>query len=183
MTKSQIASSLREETSILACGKKGRSNPVHGDRSSQNSLLIPKWVKSREVRLDPELEPRPISIDFTALHLPGSSNVQNALPKMHHQLRTNCPNTRACGGHFTLRPQQMVFTDRCQRQAIGLWSILFFLPSHFQTMPDLRVPHCMLICNLVHPLAKYRCSWGELLEGAEGTRYSETNYSHLADVQ
>lgn len=41
----------------FGCGKKGRSNPVHGDRSSQNSLLIPKWVKSREVRLDPELEP------------------------------------------------------------------------------------------------------------------------------
>lgn len=98
---------------------------------------------------------------------------------MHHQPRTNCPDTRACEGHFTLRPQQMVFTDRCQRQAIGLWSILFFLPSHFRTMPDLRVPHCMLICNLVHPLAKYRRSWGELLEGAEGTRYSETTPTWL----
>ena len=40
---------------LLPHGMEGRSNPICGDRSLQNCLLISQRVKSREVRLDPEL--------------------------------------------------------------------------------------------------------------------------------
>jgi hypothetical protein len=103
---------------------------------------------------------------FTALHLPSSSSVRNAphspqnAPPAEDQL---FKSMSLWGTFHTLATADGVYRLMSETSNQPLWYILVFLSRHLLMMLDLWGPHYMLICNLVHPVAKYRHMWGELL--------------------